>query len=167
MDERKVFFVRHAEANYPEMGQGDIDRTLTTKGEKDAQKLGTWLKQNNYFPDKTFVSSAKRTTQTANIIAKNLNYPSEKLIFESSLYQASVLGVIDLLQQIPNEVSSLMVIGHNPTMMEMIPYLTTNSGTHFPPCTISLISFSINWSQITAKKGSFLWLNTPNDLNIE
>lgn len=166
MDEKKVFFVRHAESNYPEIGQKDIDRTLTKKGERDAQSLGLWLKQEKYFPNEIWVSSATRTSQTANIIAKNLNYPSESLIFESSLYQASVLDICEKLQQTSKEISSLMIIGHNPTMMEMIPYLTKHSGNYFPPCTIALITFSIKWTEITNQKGRFLWSNTPNELKL-
>ena len=56
---------RHAEAHVIKEGQSDLERTLTTKGERQAQRMAEWLNQRLAHSTRILVSPAVRTQQTA------------------------------------------------------------------------------------------------------
>ena len=56
---------RHAEAHVIKAGQSDLDRALTSKGERQAQRMAEWLNQRLAHSTRILVSPALRTQQTA------------------------------------------------------------------------------------------------------
>lgn len=66
----EIIFWRHAETHDAEPGQDDLDRKLTIKGQRQAERVAFWLDRNLPQQCKVFVSQAKRAQQTARCLAR-------------------------------------------------------------------------------------------------
>lgn len=97
---------RHAEA---EDGSPDIERRLTDKGHRQAQKMAAWLQA--YLPDDTrvLVSPATRTQQTAQ--ALTADYTTVDLLAPGASAE-QLLAVADW----PVARGSILIVGHQPTL---------------------------------------------------
>jgi phosphohistidine phosphatase len=113
---RTLVIVRHAKADRP-AGTADEDRPLTQRGHADAAAAGAWLAARGYRPDLVLCSTAKRTRQTWRGVAVALTGSDAPGVhFERALYYGSTDDALDLVRQVPADVGSVFVIGHNPTV---------------------------------------------------
>ena len=62
---------RHAEAHVLRDGQTDLERALTTKGERQAHRMAEWLNQRMAHSTRVIVSPALRCQQTARALSRN------------------------------------------------------------------------------------------------
>lgn len=92
----KFLVVRHGEADSNVLGvlssNPKTEHHLTEKGREQAGKAAKNLKKTKI--DVIYCSPFFRTKETAEIIAENIGYPKEKIIFDSRLHEVSV-GVLD------------------------------------------------------------------------
>jgi phosphohistidine phosphatase len=65
-----IIFWRHAEAFDAIEGQCDLDRKLTVKGQRNAERVGHWLDRNLPQRCRVFASEAKRSQQTAHCLPR-------------------------------------------------------------------------------------------------
>lgn len=69
---KTLLIVRHAEPDCSEQYDHDFDYPLNRKGRADARHQTARLKQENVTIDSIVASSARRTAETAGIIAEGL-----------------------------------------------------------------------------------------------
>lgn len=122
---------RHAEAGE---GGADLERRLTSRGQKHAARMAEWLVQR--LPSKCVViaSPARRTRQTAD--ALDMPYKtSERLAPGASV--ADVLAAAGW----PGKKKAVLVIGHQPTLGQVASYLLSGARDEW-----------------TIKKGGLWWL---------
>lgn len=109
---------RHAEAHDPKPGQPDLDRALTARGERQADRMAAWL--NRLLPASTRVlaSPAKRCQQTVAALERK---------FKTLDTLAPDLGVEALLHAArwPDAREPVLVVGHQPTLGLAAAYLMT------------------------------------------
>lgn len=120
---KTLLIMRHAKSswNYPELS--DYDRPLNGRGKRDAPRMGKHLSQAGLMPDRILTSSAKRARKTASKVAKSCGYTG-KVKKLDALYD-TVPGVyFKTLQALPDKYERVMVIGHNPTMEQLVNHLT-------------------------------------------
>jgi phosphohistidine phosphatase len=118
MTERTLVLLRHAKAETPgEMP--DFDRTLTDRGRADAVAAGAWLAGRNLVPGLVLCSPAVRTRQTWHGVAVGLAGGGPEVRHEPGLYDGGRTEVVDLLRAVPDEVATVLVVGHNPTMSDL------------------------------------------------
>ena len=100
---------RHAEAHLLREGQTDLQRSLTAKGERQAQRMAEWLNQRLAESTRTLVSPALRAQQTAKALGRHHK------TLDALAPQASV---DDLLKAVrwPDSNEPVLVIGHQPTL---------------------------------------------------
>ena len=70
--------------------------------------------------DKVFCSTAERTKQTFDICSDGLNYPIAEAVYTDELYFAGPDEIVKLIQSLSESISSILIIGHNPTMQMYI-----------------------------------------------
>ncbi len=119
MNRKKIFLLRHSDAEYSSSTGMDFDRKLTILGiEKVLQYRTDYLKI--IAVDAVFCSTASRTKETWKLLNLNLGTCS----FHSELYGASSDELIHFIQGIPNVFSRVLLIGHNPGLSDLASYLT-------------------------------------------
>jgi phosphohistidine phosphatase len=112
---RTLVILRHAKAERP-AGVADIDRRLTGRGHADAAAAGAWLAAHGYTPDLVLCSPAKRTRQTWHGVALALTARAPEVRYESGLYEDGVREALELLKGVPDEIGTVLLVGHNPTV---------------------------------------------------
>jgi phosphohistidine phosphatase len=123
MTARTLVLLRHAKAETPGDGP-DFDRKLTDRGESDADAAGSWLADEGLRPGLVICSTAARTRQTWQGAAIALTQAdpeagSPEVHYEQGLYDGGRTEVIDLLRAVPEDVTTVLVVGHNPTMSDV------------------------------------------------
>ncbi|MBO0871247.1 MAG: histidine phosphatase family protein [Micromonosporaceae bacterium] len=117
---RTLVILRHAKAE-PGDGLGDVDRTLTQRGQADAAAAGGWLAAGGYRPDLVLCSPARRTRQTWQAMAIEVapSGASPTVRYEPALYQCGTEEVFELLREVPPEFGVTLLVGHNPTVSRL------------------------------------------------
>jgi phosphohistidine phosphatase len=111
-----LIFWRHAEAFEALEGRDDLSRTLTPKGEKQAQRMGQWLDRQLPEGVRVISSPAVRCEQTV----KNLG---RKVKFKSELHPEGSLDDLLVTAGWPDSKMSVLVVGHQPVLGQAIAYL--------------------------------------------
>ena len=125
---RIVVLVRHGRAESG--GEGaDHQRPLTPEGRATAAEQGQWLAAEVPAPDEVWVSSAARAVQTWDAMALSVDAPEATV--ERALYLAGARELIDRItawrrveEKKKGKGSTLLVVGHNPTLEEVVTLLT-------------------------------------------
>jgi phosphohistidine phosphatase len=107
---------RHAEAQDPEVGQDDLTRELTSRGEKQAKRMAAWLDRQLPEVTRILVSPAKRTEQTAQALARKYKIRSE-------LVPGCTVEQLLAAAQWPDAKHTVLVIGHQPVLGQTIAQL--------------------------------------------
>src|SRR5689334_25020201 len=118
MTERTLVLLRHAKAAHPD-GVADLQRSLTPRGHADAAVAGGWLAGQRLIPDVVLCSPARRTRETWHGVALALGGDATGItvVYDPGVYEsARGQGLLDLIAATGPDVSTLLVIGHNPTV---------------------------------------------------
>jgi phosphohistidine phosphatase len=164
-ESRTLTLIRHAKAEQGSKDTRDIDRPLKQKGEKQATRLGTWLKEQHFDPDMLWSSPAARTHMSARIILDCSNAPLSILNVRKKLYLADAKEMLKMIRDTPDEVRHLAIVGHNPGIADLIQILTSLKEAYIPTGTACCIDFNIpTWDKIKAGEGVIRYLVTPTML---
>jgi phosphohistidine phosphatase len=123
---------RHAEA---EPGEPDLGRRLTSKGLKQAERMGNWLDQ--HLPDsaRILVSPADRAQQTALALRRKFRTVDE-------LGPGAPVAAVLAAANWPDSREPVVIVGHQPTLGAVASYLLAGDEAY--------------WS---IKKGAAWWLS--------
>lgn len=116
---------RHAEAEDPRDGLDDLQRALTSRGEKQAARVGAWL--DRVLPEGTRIlcSPARRCEQTAQALGRKFRLRQE---LAPGATAAEVLAAV----QWPDARHPVLVVGHQPTLGEAVASLLRIAGGECP-----------------------------------
>jgi phosphohistidine phosphatase len=127
MTARRLVLLRHAKADRPP-GAADEDRPLSARGHADAQAAGAWLAARNV-PELVLCSPAKRTRQTWHAVAANLPAGAAPVVrYDQRLYLGGADQLLELVRGIEGPVTSVLVIGHNPSLSDLASRLDPGGG---------------------------------------
>ena len=130
---------RHADA---EGGVPDEDRKLTAKGEKQAERMAAWLKENLPKDAVVLASPARRARDTAEVLTKKFDTIRE---VGTSANAQAVLKAVGW----PRGERTVVVVGHQPILGQA--------------AALALTGKTADWS---IKKGAIWWLvaRSPNEV---
>jgi phosphohistidine phosphatase len=142
----------------------DIDRSLNTRGYKDAHTMSLRLKEKNIVPDIIITSPAIRAISTALIFARNLNIPANNLMINEQLYHTNQNTYLKLISSASDTFSSLMIFAHNPIITQTANSLTKPFTDNIPTCGIACIQFDCeHWNEIEKKEGVLFFFDFPKN----
>lgn len=120
---KTIIFMRHARAPM-QAGMNDKDRVLDGHGEAQALLIGKQLAQASALPDQVICSPAQRTRQTFNLLGQSWpQLQSVKTEYPQPLYNAATGDIFALLQELPEDINRVMIVGHNPGVPGIIDML--------------------------------------------
>lgn len=163
---KQLILLRHAEALPSLFGENDFDRPLSENGIKETKNLMQFFIGKGIKPELIIASSAKRTTQTAKIVASSLALNEENIILEKSLYNSTAKKIENVINtsQINKNIQTLLLIAHNPSISELASELLSQPTViHLPPCGMMIFSVKIdNWTDYLFNKTELLFKKFPN-----
>jgi phosphohistidine phosphatase len=121
---RILTLVRHAHAEWPQYSGKDFDRPLTARGVDDAMATARDLLEAGLRPDLLLSSTARRTRDTAQILARELGLPTAAVRFTDRLYNASASVLESAAQNVASRCTHVMLVAHNPGISEFARQLT-------------------------------------------
>lgn len=160
---KRVIMVRHAKSISYGYDQ-DFDRTLTAAGEEHAEKTAQQLVTHQLYPDLIISSPAVRTTQTTRIFGNMLGYPAGNVRYEKKLY-SGMQGTtfLRMIQETDDIHSTVMVVGHNPTIYYYLDMLLPNFTLDVPTCSTVVIEFDVDtWAELEERAGKMLFRWIPD-----
>ena len=161
---RTLVLMRHAKSDYPP-GVGDHDRPLAERGVREGALAGDWLRANVPAIDAVLCSSATRTRQTLGRTA--IDAPAS---FLDRLYDASPGAVIDEINKVDDAVSTLLVVGHEPTMSHLAlglagPDSDREAAEHiarkYPTSAIAVLRVPGSWSELGLSAAELTSFHVP------
>ncbi len=161
---KTLLILRHAKSSWKDTSLADYDRPLNKRGKRDAPRMGKYIYEQGLVPDRILTSSAKRARKTATKVAKACGY-TEKIKKTDSFYHAPPGIYYEKIQDLPNKYEIVMVVGHNPTMEQLVANLTGQTVT-MPTAALAQVELPIeDWHTLDIyTKGKLHNLWTPKTL---
>lgn len=160
---KTLYLIRHAHAEGAESGQKDVERNLTSVGARDANRLGMYLANSQINPDLIMVSHADRAWATAGIVAEQLRYGTDKIVRNEELYEAPIRILLKIINELPEKMECVILVGHNPGISFLADYLTSEDIGNMTPCTAIAIEFEVDdWSLVASNTGNSKFIRIPD-----
>jgi phosphohistidine phosphatase len=151
---KTLYLIRHAKSGWSEPDTSDFERTISKKGKKDINTMGSYLSLTGVSPQLILSSCALRAQQTTDILAEKISYSGEKHYLQE-LYHTGLEEIKEIISIQDEKIESMFIIGHNPQLHELANTLITEHISKFPSLGIIAIDFEIDsWEEIYTVKGS-------------
>ena len=145
---KNLTILRHGKSIRSEEYPIDFDRPLAKHGRKDLVLVANLMKRLEPPIDWIISSPARHARQSSDVIAEELKF-SAPIIIESALYESGVEAALPLIEQIPAEVEHVLIVGHNPTLEQLISGLCAGSvsrmGCSLPTAGVANMQLQIMW----------------------
>jgi phosphohistidine phosphatase len=122
MPVRTLIVLRHAKSDWSG-GEPDEERPLAARGRRQAPESGAWLARHLDVPELAVVSPAARARATWELVAAELAVDVPVRV-EDKVYAGSLRDLHEVVDSLPSEVGSVVLVGHNPGLEELVEDLT-------------------------------------------
>lgn len=160
---KTLLLLRHAKSSWS-TNDPDMERPLAERGLKDAVTMSSPLRR--YDIDVALVSVAKRTRETWQQV-ESAGVEAAELRFLPELYGAWPEQVVDLLHTLDDGVATALVLGHEPTMSDLVADLAKPSHLrdaalgHFPTAALAVLTFDGPWKSLADRAAEIVAFETP------
>jgi len=178
---RTVVLLRHAKSAWPD--EPDHDRPLARRGRRDSPVMGRWLRAAGHVPDQVVCSTARRARETWQLAQAGLG-ATPPVSFDSRVYQASAMQLLDLVRGTAATARTLLIVGHDPGVPELALALAAASQpahagglsdagppsafdrmrAKFPTAALAVLEFTGSWGQLVLGSARLTRFVTPRDL---
>ncbi len=164
---RYLLLLRHAKACKNQDDWPDHERPLTRTGKRQARAVGKHLRSLPSQPELILASTARRARSTARRVGKRLKPKPQRLLYPE-LYQAKPEDVLKLLQKVPGNPETLLLVGHNPCFEQLAAHLV-GQPVPLPTAGLARIMLPIdNWNAVSLDvHGELLDLWSPPEESVE
>lgn len=165
---------RHAKSDWSDARARDFDRPLNLRGQRGALAMGRHIRSTGRRFDRMIASPAVRVAETIETSSKawGRSFPVE---WDRRIYLASSAVLMDLLREIAGDPASVLMVGHNPGLEDLIFDLVPDDGTSplrdiveqkFPTATYAVMELAIDsWADLEEGCAKLVELKRPRDLD--
>jgi phosphohistidine phosphatase len=159
-----LLLLRHAKSSWKDESLADQDRPLAKRGLRDAPRVGKLLNDANLLPDLIMSSTARRARQTVELVTDAAGYTGE-VSWLDDLYAAAPEEILELLSALPAYYTTVMVVGHNPGLEELMALLTDQVDS-LTTAALAQIDLPLDgWDQLTDEtQGKLVNIWRPREL---
>lgn len=165
---KTILILRHAKSDWNNTQLSDMDRPLSPRGLKSAPKMGKVLADPKLQPDIILTSPAKRALQTAELVIQASGYDGRTQPQESFYYGGSS-DMLAALRNLPDTINRPLIIGHNPTLAEVVGIICHNQSPvdftakiRLPTTGLVCVDVHISeWSRLNPGDGVLRWFLIP------
>jgi len=170
---KTIYLARHAKSSWDSNAASDFDRPLNDRGETDASRVGMELKKRNWIPEKIIASPAIRAKQTCKLFCQGINFPAEHVEWNRDIYSAYMVTLLHMLAALEEKTSSVMLIGHNPAMEDLLVHLCgyasaseyqLKSGKLFTTANVAKIETTVMWRDLIMDEANLVSILRPKEI---
>jgi len=168
---RHLMLLRHASAESGGPGIDDHDRSLSSRGQGEAARLGAHLAHQATELSLIVCSSAERAVETATWVTAALA-ARPRLEVERDLYLATPREMLERVTALPDTDRAVLVIGHNPGIQALALHLASadcgderaRMASRFSAGSLAELELSISHWADAERGGSLGAFTHPEDL---
>lgn len=167
---------RHAKSDWQDPRARDFDRPLNARGRKGATVMGRHVRDHGEQWERMLSSPAVRCTETIEIACEAAGVPAQ-VNWDRRIYLASSVTLADLLREQDGDPASILMVGHNPGLEDLIFDLVPDDGSSplrdvveikFPTASFAVLELDIDkWADLKDRCGKLVHLARPRDLDPE
>ena len=165
---------RHAKSDWQDPRARDFDRPLNARGRKGAAIMGRYVRTQGVKWERMIASPAIRCAETIEIAAEASGRPVAAN-WDRRIYLASGVTLADLLREQAGDPASILMVGHNPGLEDLIFDLVPDDGTSplrdvveekFPTASFAVLELAIDrWADLKDNCARLVHLTRPRDLD--
>lgn len=170
---KTIYLARHAKSSWDSGASSDFDRPLSHRGENDATRIGAELKNLNWLPEKIIASPAIRAKQTCNLYCDEIDFSLDHVEWNRDIYSAYMVTLLHLLASLKQDIQSVMLIGHNPAMEDLLVHLCgyasvaeyqQKNGKIFTTANIAKITTQVDWKDLIMEEAKLVSIMRPKEI---
>ncbi|MFV0406713.1 MAG: SixA phosphatase family protein [Propioniciclava sp.] len=160
---RTLVVMRHAKSSW-KTNDTDLRRPLSGRGTRDAVVAGQELSGAAF--DVALLSPAARVTQTWQCLALNGVTASEVKVVDA-LYPGSRPDALALLQGLPSSAHRVLMLGHEPTLSDLVLWLCGNSPYRaqverkYPTSALAVLTSAAEWTNLDSGQAELVAFEVP------
>ena len=159
---KSIVFFRHAKSDWNAAFDSDHGRPINKRGHRDARRMGRFLAEIDFLPDRIVSSTARRARTTLERAVEEGSWGEISTDLSDALYDASLPDVIDVIQNQSEQFSRLLLVGHEPTWSSMVGRLVGNGSVRISTATMARVDLSVpTWKHVDFGRGELRWLVPP------
>ncbi len=150
---KQLYLLRHGHSPFGE-GEADKKRVLSAQGGRDISAMGSRLKEKEVLPDLVLCSTAERTKLTAQYVMNAVGGRTDLVQYDDRLYNASLETLLDIVREQNKNINSLLIIGHNPGLSELVhladgeSFYRQHAFTSLATASLAHLELSVPWSKL-------------------
>ena len=160
---KRLLLLRHAKSSWDDPALADHDRPLAPRGRKASKLIARHLRREEVAVSLVLCSSARRARETLELVA-----PGGRTETEPELYGASAGQLLDRLRRAPEEAGTVMLVGHNPAIQDLLVLLVDEPGDlateKFPTGALATLAIDGPWRSLEPGRARLAELVTPRAL---
>jgi phosphohistidine phosphatase len=159
---KTLILVRHAKSSWKETNLPDFKRPLNKRGKKDAPFMGKLLKEMGIMPDLVISSPALRASETAKIICREIGVTEKKIRYDEDIYLAGDDDILDVINDVDNDINTLMIFSHNPGLTELSNLLSDKYLDNIPTAGVVVLKCKPKkWSELSSRSCTMDFFEYP------
>ncbi|UYZ62683.1 SixA phosphatase family protein [Hymenobacter weizhouensis] len=157
-----LYLMRHAKSSWSFDDLSDKERPLNDRGRDDAPAMGQALAQRSIRLDLLVSSPAVRALSTAALVAKELEYPHDRIQVVDAIYEATVPDLLSVVRNLPDAADSVLLVGHNPTITEFANLLSPSAIPDMTTAAIVCLRFQCDrWRDLDRNNAEYYFYDHP------
>jgi len=156
----QLFLLRHADAGDPAAWRGDDDeRPLSPKGERQADRLGTFLAERGFRADAIVSSPKVRARRTAEIVGAAIDVDVR---LDERLGDGASPSTVDAIAAELGHPRRLVLVGHDPDFSHLLGWLSGADGLSMKKGAFARIDVA---GKVDDGRATLRWLVPPDLLD--
>ena len=156
---RRLVVLRHAKSSWASGATTDHQRPLNARGQSDAPRVGRALIEAGWLPQMILSSDSQRTRETYQRMVSE--FPTEIPVqFHATLYHAGLSEILAEAPAVSEEVTTLLVLGHNPGWQESVRQLSGEEIAMKTANAALLEGEGLDWIDALQKRGGWRLVDT-------
>ncbi len=158
---KTLLLLRHGKSDWDADYSEDHERPLAPRGVRAAKLMGRLLADARQVPDLAISSTALRSRNTLELAIESGSWTCP-MQSDHALYETDPDSVLERLQNLPPEVNSVLLAGHECAWSELTALLIGGGRIRIPTAAVVRIDFEREyWKNIQSGDGELVWLQIP------
>jgi phosphohistidine phosphatase len=148
--DRTLVVVRHAKSDWHD-NLPDDERPLAPRGRREAPGIGPWVADHAGDVDLVICSTAVRARQTLALSGMTAG----TVRHDERVYAASHQDLMSVLDELPDDVGTAALVGHNPGLSDLVRVLT-GEPVELKTSAVAVLTWRGTWPDVWSRRASLV-----------